>query len=120
MKAEEMVFVGIKRQVLALDRNTGKVVWETELKIRGGYFVNVFVDRGNVIAAAAGQLFCLDAANGRIKWENPLKGYGRGMITLASVAGASANSAGLAGQMAENAVAADAAAAVVGTTAACT
>jgi outer membrane protein assembly factor BamB len=93
MKIEDMLFVGVKRRVLALDRNTGKTVWERELQgsSMGDSFVTAFLDRGNVYAHTKGTLFCLDAENGRTKWENPLTGCGYGIVTMASVAGSSGN-----------------------------
>jgi outer membrane protein assembly factor BamB len=94
MKSEDMVFVGIKGRVLGIDRQTGTKLWETRVKgsfVAGAYFVNIFFDRGTVLAAAGGILYCLDAATGRIKWENPLNGCGFGIATIASATGSSGN-----------------------------
>jgi len=97
MNTDDMLFVGIKGRVLALDRNTGQNIWEAKLKwaVLGDFFVNVFFDRGNVFAHTGGKVFCLDAASGRIKWENPLTGCGYGIATLTSVTGSSHNQAGI-------------------------
>jgi outer membrane protein assembly factor BamB len=108
MNTDDMLFVGIKGRILALDRNTGKIIWETTLKWAslGDFFVNVFFDRGNVLAHTGGTLFCLDAVSGRIRWENPLTGYGYGIATLASVTGSSANPAGIVYKKSQDAAAA--------------
>ena len=41
MKTSDLVFIGIKGSVVALDRATGQQVWATHLK--GSDFVNVVV-----------------------------------------------------------------------------
>ena len=87
MKTEDMIFVGVKKCVVAIERATGKIVWEALLANapQMGYpFVNVFFDAGNLYAHTKGVLVCLDPATGRIKWENPLRGYGYGIATFAS------------------------------------
>ncbi|MEI7947469.1 MAG: PQQ-binding-like beta-propeller repeat protein [bacterium] len=112
MRQEDMLFVGIKGRVLALDRNSGATLWETKVKggAFGDSFVNLFFDRGSVFAATQGVLFCLDATTGRIQWENPLKGCGYGIATLASVAGASGNAASIAYKRDQDATASSSAA----------
>jgi hypothetical protein len=82
MKSSELVFVGIKGSVVALNRATGQQVWATRLK--GMDFVNVVLERGRVLATACGEIFCLDALAGKVLWHNPLKGYGRGLGTIAT------------------------------------
>lgn len=84
MKSSDLVFVGIKGSVIALNRSTGQQVWATHLK--GGDFVNVVIQEGMVIATCCGEIFCLDAVTGKPVWHNPLKGYGRGLATIATEA----------------------------------
>jgi len=45
MKTSDLVFIGIKASVVALDRATGQQVWATHLK--GSDFVNVVVQNGS-------------------------------------------------------------------------
>ena len=113
MQIENLLFVGIKGRVLALDRHSGTTLWETKIKggAFGDSFVNLFFDRGSVFAASGGVLFCLDAATGRIMWKNPLKGCGYGIATVASVAGSSGNTAGIAYKFNQDATASSSAAA---------
>ena len=80
MKAPNHVCVGIKGSVVALDRLTGEIVWQTKLK--GSDFVNVVGEGGEVLAVTVGEVFCLDLASGVIKWHNPLKGWGTGLASL--------------------------------------
>ena len=83
MARTSTVLIGIKGTVLALDRATGQEIWRSKLK--GGDFVNLVHQDGDVYAATEGELFCLDPASGVVRWHNPLKGLGRGLITIASM-----------------------------------
>jgi outer membrane protein assembly factor BamB len=82
MKTSELIFVGIKGSVIALDCASGREAWSSSLK--GMDFVNVVLEDGKVLATCCGEIFCLDAISGRVLWHNPLKGYGRGLATMAT------------------------------------
>src|SRR5215467_817170 len=82
MKVSEMILTGIKGSVIALDRATGKQVWVARLKSYD--FVAVIVDEGKVYAACSGEVFCLDPETGAILWHNGLKGFGTGIVSLAT------------------------------------
>ena len=82
MKTSDLVFIGIKGSVVALNRATGEQVWATHLK--GSDFVNVVVQDGTVLASCYGEIFCLDPFTGNACWHNPLKGFGLGLATIAS------------------------------------
>ncbi len=87
-----VLYVGIKRSVVALDATTGVKRWSAELPATPLFtgFVTVHVDGGHVYAATAGEIFCLDAATGAVVWQNALEGYGIGYATLATQAGSAA------------------------------
>ena len=80
MKTSELVIIGIKGSVVALNRATGQQEWATHLK--GSDFVNVVVQDGTVLASCYGEIFCLDPFTGDARWQNPLKGLGRGLATI--------------------------------------
>lgn len=82
MAFTNLVYIGIKGCVLALDRATGAQVWSTSL--RGGEFVNVVLSEGELYGATKGELYCLDPATGHIRWHNPLKGLGWGLVSIAA------------------------------------
>ena len=84
----DLVYVGINRRVIALDRYGGQVVWEWRAP-RGSGFVALLLDGDRLIAAVSGYVYCLDPLYGQVVWENPLPGYGTGLTTLASVHGSS-------------------------------
>jgi outer membrane protein assembly factor BamB len=82
MKTSDLVFIGIKGSVVALNRATGEQVWATHLK--GSDFVNVVVQDGTVLASCYGEIFCVDPLTGDALWHNPLKGFGTGLATIAT------------------------------------
>jgi hypothetical protein len=82
MAALNLVFLGIKGSVIALDEATGTRVWEKKLK--GGDFVNLTLGESRVYATTQGEIFCLDPATGKIVWQNPLTGMGRGIVCVAA------------------------------------
>jgi outer membrane protein assembly factor BamB len=82
MKISDLVFIGIKGSVLALNRSTGQQEWATHLK--GSDFVNVVLENEVLFACCYGEIFCLDPLSGDGIWHNPLKGFGRGLATIAT------------------------------------
>lgn len=81
-KYTNVIFLGIKGEVTALDRATGAELWQTFLK--GSDFVNLVLDGDNLYATTKGEIFCLDPATGALRWHNPLKGRGYGLVTIAT------------------------------------
>jgi len=82
MKTSDLVCIGIKGSVVALNRATGQQVWATHLK--GSDFVNVVLQDEAVLASCYGEIFCLDPLTGNARWHNPLKGFGTGLATIAT------------------------------------
>jgi outer membrane protein assembly factor BamB len=91
MKTAQLVFIGIKGSVVALNRATGQQVWATHLK--GSDFVNVVVQNGAVLASCQGEIFSLDPLTGVGMWHNSLKGFGTGLATIATSANAQSDNA---------------------------
>jgi outer membrane protein assembly factor BamB len=87
---EDLVFVGLNRRVIALDRYAGHVVWDWKAP-RGSGFPAILLDGDRLIVGVAGYAYCLDPVFGQVVWENPLKGYGSGVMSLVSVRGRSAS-----------------------------
>jgi outer membrane protein assembly factor BamB len=77
-----LVYVGVKNSVVALDEQTGTEMWRTHL--RGSDFVSILWDGQMLLAANSGEVWRLDPENGAVLWHNSLKGFGRGVISLAS------------------------------------
>jgi outer membrane protein assembly factor BamB len=88
MTVEQLIFIGLNGFALALDRDTGQIVWSND-QMKGGY-VTLLLDFDRLIVSTSGYIFCLDPLTGNILWHNPLKGYGAGAPTaLVSVRGQS-------------------------------
>jgi outer membrane protein assembly factor BamB len=85
---DQLVFVGLNGYAVALDRETGDIVWSND-QMKSGY-VTLLVDGDRLIVSTNGYIYCLDPLTGSIIWHNSMKGYGMGTPTsLASVRGQS-------------------------------
>src|SRR5579884_3054019 len=78
-RTQDFVYIGIKGQVLALDRTTGQQVWAARVK---GSFVNLVLDGDRLLASGSGELYCLDAITGAQVWHNQLPGMGMGLMSI--------------------------------------
>lgn len=86
MSVDQLIFVGLNGYALALDRDTGEIVWSNK-QMKSGY-VTLLLDGDRLIASTNGYIYCLDPLTGAIRWHNPLKGFGMGAPTsLVSVRG---------------------------------
>ena len=86
MTVEDLIFVGLNGYALALNRDTGEIVWSND-QMKSGY-VTLLLDFDRLIVSTNGYIYCLDPLTGNIQWHNPLKGYGAGAPTsLVSVRG---------------------------------
>jgi outer membrane protein assembly factor BamB len=83
MNVNDLIFLGLKSRVSALNKSDGRILWATVL--RGGVgdgFVTLHCDGKFVYAHTKGSLFCLDALSGQILWTNELTGYGYGIASI--------------------------------------
>src|SRR5688572_20179271 len=79
MNFDHLIFVGLNGYAVALDRDTGEIVWSND-QMKSGY-VTLLLDGDRLIASTNGYMYCLDPLTGAIRWHNPLKGYGAGTPT---------------------------------------
>jgi outer membrane protein assembly factor BamB len=90
MTVHDLIFVGLNGYAVALDRDTGQIVW-TNNQMESGY-VTLLLDGDRLIVSTNGYLYCLDPLTGSVRWRNPMKGYGMGTPTaLVSVRGQSSS-----------------------------
>ena len=86
MMVEDLIFVGLNGYAVAINRDTGEIVWSND-QMKSGY-VTLLLDFDRLIVSTNGYIYCLDPLTGNIQWHNPLKGYGVGAPTsLVSVRG---------------------------------
>ena len=106
----DLVFLGFNSRVVALHRETGAVMWDWKSPKGTSNHVAVMLDGDIVIASVQGYAYGIDALTGEQMWFNPLKGYGLGIPSLASIR-ANSGSAGAAAIIAAQQAAAGGAAA---------
>lgn len=83
---DQLVFVGLNGYVVALDRDTGEIVWSND-QMKSGY-VTLLLDGDRLIVSTNGYMYCLDPLTGEIRWHNRMSGYGSGAPTaITSVRG---------------------------------
>ena len=85
----DLVYVGFNGRVLALDRDTGEIVWTWKMGRFGGGFVTQLLDGDRLIVSVGGYLYCLDASTGKQIWYNGTKGHGSGLASIVSARGQS-------------------------------
>jgi outer membrane protein assembly factor BamB len=93
MKLSDLVFTGFNKRVAALDRQTGKVVWQWKAYHNG--YVTLLLDGEMLVVSVNGYMYGLDALTGREIWQNQMEGFGYGVASLVSqngVTGASLQS----------------------------
>ncbi|MDF3058876.1 MAG: PQQ-binding-like beta-propeller repeat protein [Rariglobus sp.] len=84
MNAEDIFLLATKGTVVAMHRETGRRLWEAQLKSGlGGDFVSLVADMRKVFAHTRGEVFCLDLFTGRILWKDGLSGLGYNLASLA-------------------------------------
>lgn len=76
---DQLIFVGLNGYAVALDRDTGEIVWSNN-SLKSGY-VTMILDGDRLIVSTNGYIFCLDPLTGQVLWNNPMKGYGSGTPT---------------------------------------
>ena len=82
----DLAWIGVHGNVVAIDIATGSERWRTRLK-RTSSMVSLAADVDRLLAATAGEVFCLDATTGRILWRNRLAGLGLGVATVLTGSG---------------------------------
>ena len=90
MNTTDLVYVGFHKRVAALNRRTGEMVWQWQAA-KGMSYLTLLVDRDTVIVSVDGYMYGLEASSGRELWFNPMKGFGTGVASIASVNGAAQN-----------------------------
>ena len=90
---QDLAFVGFHSRVLALDRDTGEIVWDWKSPKGSSSHVAVLLDGDRLIVSVSGYMYCLDPMTGRQLWDNPLKGFGTGIPSITSIHGNSGSAA---------------------------
>ena len=89
----DLVFLGFNSRVVALDRQSGELVWQWKSPKGRSSHVAVLLDGDRLVVSVQGYTYCLDTASGEQIWSNPLEGLGLGVPSLASIHGNSGSAA---------------------------
>ena len=90
MQTAQLVYTGFNSQVIALDRDTGDIVWSWKARRpRSCGYVTLLLDGDRVVVSVNGYMYCLDAATVDELCFNETKGFGTGVASLASLRGMS-------------------------------
>lgn len=103
---DQVVFVGFNKRVVALDQNTGNLLWNWVCPTGSGYVTLLLTDDQHLIVSVSGYTYCLDPTTGQQRWFNELKGYGVGVASLAAWSGSASSQPVLAAAEEEAAAAA--------------
>jgi len=81
----QFLFVGTHGHVLALDKQSGRKIWDRSLPRTGYSVVSIVYEDGMLFCASGGRAFGLDPTTGVIQWQNDLPGMGSGMVFLSTI-----------------------------------
>jgi len=85
---DQLVFVGLNGYAVALDRDSGEIVWSNN-DLKSG-FTTLMLDGDRLIVSTGGHIFALDPLTGEQLWYQPMAGYGSSTAAaVLSVRGAS-------------------------------
>jgi outer membrane protein assembly factor BamB len=87
---DQVVFIGFNKRVVALDQNTGRLVWGWVCPTGSGYVSLLLTNDRHLIVSVSGYTYCLDPTTGQQLWFNELEGYGVGVASLAAWGGSGA------------------------------
>lgn len=107
------LYIGIKGQCVCIDKDSGEVQWQTQLKSTSSV-TNLYIEGNRIFAYSGGHLFCLNRSDGEVLWENELKGLGYGPCIIAGENSATHFHANQAAQQANTAAVMAAAVATTG------
>jgi outer membrane protein assembly factor BamB len=93
----DLVYVAVKRYIIALDRHTGQLTWERRLPGLWGSLTTLLVDGEDVFAARGQRIFRIDRWTGTILWSAEIS-HSAAMVPLIATPGSSSTQTGTAVQ----------------------
>ena len=112
MEETDLLFVAAGRKVQALDRYSGRPVWQMRLPRMLGGGVSMLVPSGReVFVGRGGYVYCVDAQTGQVLWERGVESSGLILMATGDVASGPMQQAAAMQQMQQQQAAAGAAAA---------
>ena len=81
----ELVFLGFNSRAVALNRNTGDIVWEWKAPQGWAYVSLLLINQEQLIVSVSGYTYSLDPLTGEQHWFNELKGFGSGVTSIVAL-----------------------------------
>src|SRR4029079_12270954 len=83
----ELLYAGVGRTVIALDRFSGRPVWRVKLpRLLGGNISMILPHAGEIFVGRGGYIYCLDRRSGMCLWKRGTSASGN-MFLLAAPGG---------------------------------
>lgn len=81
----DLVFVASGKYVQALDRATGRPVWQRKLpsSMFSSGFTTLMMQGAELLVGRSGYVYCLDAATGQVLWERGVGSSGSLVVMAA-------------------------------------
>jgi len=86
MNIADLVFSGFNRRVAALNRRTGRILWQWRAP-KGSCYVSLLLDLDVLVVSVDGYMYGLNPLTGAQLWYNPMDGFGTGVTALVSANG---------------------------------
>lgn len=81
----DLLVIYVGGRVCRIDPRSGGILWVAKLpKAMQSSVGTVLVEEQIVYAGAGGRLYALALDDGHLLWENHLKGFGMGMVSMAT------------------------------------
>jgi outer membrane protein assembly factor BamB len=64
MRIDQLIFVGLRGYVIALDRDTGEIIWDNSELDSGP--VSLLLDGDRLVVSTNGYIYCLNPLTGRV------------------------------------------------------
>jgi outer membrane protein assembly factor BamB len=98
--ANDLVYIGSKRSIFALDVESGQEVWRTRLPRLWGSQVTLMVDGDSLFAGRGSYIYRLDRWTGQILWEHAVAESPTYLAMIATAGGSTSSQAAASAQAA--------------------
>lgn len=85
MATNNLVYVGFNSRVAALDRDTGRIVWQWKAPNGRGYVSMLLMEEHHLIVSVIGYTYSLNALTGEQQWYNGFSGFGSGVASIVAL-----------------------------------
>lgn len=80
----ELLYAGVGRTIVAMDRVSGRGIWSVKVPFLGGHISMFLPHESRLYIGRRSSVYCLDRLTGRLLWRQKL---GRSGLVLLSISG---------------------------------